>query len=51
MTIVVRRKSTLRNQWLVVILLSVLAGLVGGSLVGLATGRHSSTPASAAGTT
>jgi len=47
MPIVVRRKSNLRNQVLTLILLSVLAGVIGGSLVGIATGHHSSSSAAA----
>jgi hypothetical protein len=43
-TIVVRRRNRLRRQMLALVLLSILAGLVGGALVGLATSRH--TPAS-----
>jgi hypothetical protein len=50
MPIIIRRKSHLRNQMLTLILLSVLAGLVGGSLVGIATGRHPSSPAASAPT-
>jgi hypothetical protein len=41
MTIVIRRRSHFRRQMLTVVLLSILAGLVGGALVGLATSRHS----------
>jgi hypothetical protein len=48
MPIIVRRKNNLRNQMLTLILLSVLAGIVGGTLVGFATGHHSS-PSAAAG--
>ena len=40
MPIVVRRKNSLRNQMLALILLSLLAGIIGGSLVGIATGHH-----------
>ena len=47
MPIIVRRKNNLRSQIVTVILLSVLAGIVGGTLVGLATGRHSSSAVSA----
>jgi hypothetical protein len=43
MPITIRRKRHLRNQMLTLILLSVLAGLIGGTLVGFATGHHSST--------
>ncbi len=43
MAIVVRRRNTFRKELLTIILLSVLAGLVGGGLVGITTGR--STPA------
>jgi hypothetical protein len=50
MPIIIRRKSHLRNQMLTLILLSLLAGLVGGSLVGIATGHHSSAPAASAPT-
>jgi hypothetical protein len=50
MTIVVRRRSSFRNQLLTVILLSLLAGLIGGGLVGLATG-HRSSPQSSSGRT
>jgi len=46
MPIAIRRKSHLRNQILTVILLSVLAGIIGGSLVGFATGHHSSSAVS-----
>jgi hypothetical protein len=51
MPIIIRRKSHLRNQMLTLILLSLLAGLVGGSLVGIATGHHSSSPAAASAPT
>jgi hypothetical protein len=50
MPITIRRKSHLRAQVLTVILLSVLAGLIGGALVGFATGRHSSSPVSSGST-
>ena len=43
MTIVIRRKNHFRRQMLTVVLLSILAGLVGGALVGLATSHPSST--------
>jgi len=46
MPITIRRKSHLRNQVLTLILLSVLAGIVGGALVGYATGHHSSSAVS-----
>jgi len=45
MPIIVRRKNNLRNQMLTLNLLSVLAGIVGGTLVGFATGHHSSSSA------
>jgi len=51
MPIVVRRKNSLRNQMLALILLSLLAGIIGGSLVGLATGRHGAPTQSSAPTT
>jgi len=41
MTIVVRRKNHFRRQMLAVVLLSILAGLVGGALVGVVTSHHS----------
>jgi hypothetical protein len=41
MTIVVRRRNRFRRQMLTVVLLSILAGLVGGALVGLATSHRS----------
>jgi hypothetical protein len=47
MPIIVRRKNNLRTQMVTLILLSVLAGIVGGALVGFATGRHSSSSVSA----
>jgi len=47
MPIIVRRKSHLRNQMLTLILLSVLAGIIGGTLVGFATGHHSASSATA----
>jgi hypothetical protein len=47
MPIIVRRKNNLRNQMLTLILLSVLAGIVGGTLVGFATGHHSSSSVAA----
>jgi hypothetical protein len=50
MPIVVRRKNHFRNQMLALILLSVLAGVIGGSLVGIATGHHASAPQSSAPT-
>lgn len=43
MPIVVRRRNDLRKQLLTVILLGVLAGIVGGGLIGLSTGRQSPT--------
>jgi hypothetical protein len=43
MPIIVRRKNNLRNQMLTLILLSVLAG----TLVGFATGHHSSSSVAA----
>jgi len=46
MTIVVRRKNHFRRQMLAIVLLSILAGLVGGTLVGLATSHHSAVQAS-----
>ena len=46
MPIIVRRKNNLRAQILTLILLSVLAGIVGGTLVGVATGHHSSSSVS-----
>ena len=46
MTIVVRRRNQLRKQILAAVLLSILAGLAGGALVGLATSHHATTQAS-----
>jgi hypothetical protein len=46
MTIVVRRRNQVRKQILAVVLLSILAGLVGGALVGLATSHHPATQGS-----
>ena len=42
MPIVIRRKDTLRGQLIILLVLSILAGIVGGTLVGLATGRNPS---------
>ncbi len=50
MPITIRRKNTLRAQMLTLILLSILAGLIGGALVGLATGHHSSSQVSSGST-
>lgn len=50
MPINIRRKDNFRTQMLVVILLAVLAGIIGGGLVGLATRHPSSTPAASART-
>ncbi|HST10334.1 MAG TPA: hypothetical protein VLL05_08145 [Terriglobales bacterium] len=50
MPITIRRKNSLRNQLLTLILLSVLAGLIGRALVGFATGHHSSSEPPAAST-
>jgi hypothetical protein len=41
MTIVIRRRNRFRRQMLTVVLLSILAGLAGGALVGLATSHRS----------
>ncbi len=43
MPIVVRRRNALRKELVTVILLSVLAGIIGGGLIGLTTGRQSPT--------
>lgn len=40
MPIVVRRRKTFRKQLLTIILWSVLAGVIGGGLVGLSTSHH-----------
>jgi heme A synthase len=40
MAIVIRRKDSFRKQLLAVILLSILAGIVGGAMVGLSTSHH-----------
>jgi len=40
MPIVVRRKNSFRRDLLTVILLSILAGIIGGGLIGLTTGRQ-----------
>jgi hypothetical protein len=37
---VVRRRKTFRKQLLAIILLSVLAGIIGGGLVGISTSHH-----------
>ena len=37
---VVRRRKTSRRQLLAIILLSVLAGIIGGGLVGISTSPH-----------
>jgi hypothetical protein len=47
MPIAVRRRNHLRAQILTLIVLSVLAGLVGGALVGMATGHPAATQAHA----
>jgi hypothetical protein len=51
MPIVVRRKDTFRSQLLAIILLSLLAGLIGGGLVGLATGHGTPSRATSGRTT
>jgi hypothetical protein len=50
MPIVIRRKNSLRNQMLALILLSLLAGIIGGSLVGFVTGHHGSSTQTSAPT-
>lgn len=37
---VVRRRKAFRKQLLTIILLSVLAGIIGGGLVGISTSHH-----------
>jgi hypothetical protein len=37
---VVRRRKAFRKQLLTIILLSVLAGIIGGALVGVSTSHH-----------
>jgi hypothetical protein len=37
---VVRRRKAFRKQLLTIILLSVLAGIIGGALVGISTSHH-----------
>lgn len=37
---VVRRRKAFRKQLLAIILLSVLAGIIGGGLVGISTSHH-----------
>lgn len=43
MPIRIRRRNTFRKQILTAILLSVLAGLIGGGLVGISTERRTPT--------
>lgn len=50
MPIVVRRRNTFRKQLVTIILLSVLAGIIGGGLVGMTTSHHSQTQGTAEGT-
>ena len=50
MPIVVRRRSKFRKHLLTIILLSVLAGIIGGGLVGIATSHPSLTQGTAEGT-
>jgi len=40
MAIVIRRKNSLRKQLIAVILLSILAGIAGGAMVGISTSHH-----------
>ena len=40
MPIIVRRRNTFRRDLLTIILLSVLAGIIGGGLIGITTGRQ-----------
>ena len=39
MPIIIRRRKNFRRQLLTIILLSILAGIIGGGLIGIAT-RH-----------
>ena len=49
MPIVARRKKRFRKQLLTIILLSVLAGIIGGGLVGITTSHHPQAQGSAEG--
>ena len=50
MPFVVRRRNSFRKELLIIILLSVLAGLIGGGLIGITTG-HSTTAQDSPGRT
>ncbi len=40
MPIVVRRRNRFRRDLLTILLLSILAGIIGGGLIGITTGRQ-----------